>query len=130
VLEALETSFLWIGAHFTADAYLFSSKLQGILWSAADIVLVLALLKIADFVRARSREKKIVLRYLLLWLSVLITPLLLFVQSPRQFFLLEASVCGTQFLILVYTVMVERKRMVAVIKKRAANREGMMGRNH
>ena len=117
MLELLEAVFLWIGAHFTGEAYLFFSKLQGILWSAADIVLVLALLKIADFVRARSREKKIVVRYLFLWISALITPLVFFVKSPQQFFLLEAAVCGTQFLILVYTVIAERKRMVTVIKK-------------
>jgi hypothetical protein len=117
MLERLEAVFLWIGAHFTAEAYLFSSKLQGILWSAADIVLVLALLKIADFVRAKSREKKIVFRYLFLWISALITPLMLFAQSPQQFFLLEAAICGTQFLILVYTDVAERKRMVAVMKK-------------
>ncbi len=117
MLGRLEALFLWIGAHFTTEAYLLSSKLQGILWSAADIVLVLALLKIADFVRARSGETKIVIRYLLLWLSALITLLMFFVQSPKQFFLLEAAVCGTQFLILVYTVIAERKRMVAVMKK-------------
>ena len=118
MLESLEAVFLWIGAHFTAEAYLLSSKLQGILWSAADIVLVLVLLKIADFVRARSGETKIVIRYLLLWLSALMTPLMFFVNSPQQFFLLEAAVCGTQFLILVYTVTAERRRMVAVMKKK------------
>jgi peptidoglycan/LPS O-acetylase OafA/YrhL len=117
MLELLEASFLWIGAHFTAEVYLFSSKLQGMLWSAADIVLVLALLKIADFVRHRSGEKKIALRYLFLWLSALITPLMFFAQSPQQFFLLEAAICGMQFLILVYTVVAERKRMVAVMRK-------------
>ena len=117
MLELLEAVFLWIGVHFTGEAYLFFSKLQGILWSTADIVLILALLKIVGFVRARSREKKIVVRYLFLWISALITPLMLFAQSPRQFFLLEAALCGTQFLILVYTVIAERKRMVALMKK-------------
>ena len=117
MLEPLEAAFLWVGAHFTAEVYLFSSKLQGIVWSAADIVLVLALLKIADFVRHRSGQKKIVFRYLFLWLSALITPGMLFAQSPQQFFLLEAAICGMQFLILVYTVVVERKRMAAVMRK-------------
>ncbi len=117
MIKRVEGAFLWIGTHFTAEVYLSSSKLQGILWSAADIALVLALLKIADFVRARSREKKIVFRYLFLWCSALATPLMLFAQSPQQFFLLEAGICGVQFLILVYTVVAERKRMVAVMRE-------------
>jgi hypothetical protein len=113
----LEEPLLWIGAHFTADVYLASSKLQGILWSAADIALVLAFLRIADFVRARTGEKKIRFRYHFLWLSALLTPLMLFARTPQQFFLLEAVICGTQFLILVYTVVAERRRMVAVMRK-------------
>lgn len=107
----------WIGANFTSGHYLFFSKAQGILWSAADIILVLALLKIADLARKREGEKKIVFRYALLWISAILTPLLVFCRTPREFFFLECILCGIQFSLLIYTVLAERGRAARVLKE-------------
>lgn len=116
-MNPFETILLWIGANFTTEVYMYYTKLQGILWSLADIVLVLALLKIADLIRARAQKKKIRFRYLFLLFSAILTPLLVFTQSPKQFFILESIICGTQFVILVYTVVGERKGMMDGIKE-------------
>lgn len=117
MMKGLEAIFLWIGTHFTPEAYMFYSKLQGLLWSAADIVLILALLKIADWARRRREDRKIRVRYVLLLFSAVLTPLLLFSRTPKEFFRLESIICGVQFLILIYTVIVERKGMLVVIKQ-------------
>ncbi|MGD8386486.1 MAG: hypothetical protein PVG49_05065 [Desulfobacteraceae bacterium] len=111
----LENVLNWIATNFTADAYLVSTKVQGLLWSAADVVLVLVLLRIADLLRRRASAPPIRWRYLLLGVTVLLTPLLAWASSPARFLLLESVICGIQFLLLVYTLIAERGRFVALV---------------
>ena len=116
-MKFFESLLLLVGKNFTTEVYMFYTKLQGMIWSIADIVLVLVLLKIADLIRKRSQKKRITLRYVFLLVSAILTPLLIFTKTPRQFLLLESIICGTQFSILVYTVIVEIKEMVKAVKK-------------
>lgn len=116
-MKFFESLLLLVGKNFTTEVYMFYTKLQGMIWSIADIVLVLVLLKIADLIRKRSQKKRITLRYVFLLVSAILTPLLVFTKTPRQFLLLESIICGTQFSILVYTVIVEIKEMVKAVKK-------------
>lgn len=120
-MKLLETIFLWIGANFTTEVYMLYTKFQGILWSLGDIVLVFALLKIADSIRIRRQKQKIRIRYIFLLFSAILTPLLVFTQTPKQFLFLESIICGTQFTILVYTLITERKGMVDFIKETTAD---------
>jgi len=106
---------LWVAGHFDTRLYLLSSKVQGILWSGADIVIVFVLLKISALFRQRSGKSRIFFRYVLLAGTALLTPALIVVKTPRSFFYLESIICGVQFLILLYTVVVERKGMPEVI---------------
>ena len=116
-MKFFESLLLLVGKNFTTEVYMFYTKLQGMIWSIADIVLVLVLLKIADLIRKRSQKKRITLRYVFLLVSAILTPLLIFTKTPRQFLLLESIICGTQFSILVYTVIVEIKEIVEAVKK-------------
>jgi hypothetical protein len=116
-MKLFETAFFWIGANFTTEVYMLSSRIQGILWSMADIVLVFVFLKICDLIRDQKKKKKILFRYFLLWLTAILTPLLIFTHEPKEFLILESAICGTQFAILVYTVIIERKSMVVFLKE-------------
>ena len=111
----IEPSFLWIASNFNAGLYLLTSKIQGILWSGADIILVLAVLKIADLARKQYGLGRLRPLHLLLWATAILTPLLLFARTPRQFFLLECILCGTQFLILLHVAITERRRILELI---------------
>jgi hypothetical protein len=111
----MEQFLLWISLNFTDEAYLFHSKIQVILWSAADIILVLAMLRIVNLSRRRVGLKGPLVRYVLLGLTAALTPLLLFARTPGEFFRLECIICGGQFLILLYTVVFERKRLLALV---------------
>lgn len=110
-----EHLFLWIGTHFTTEIYMVSTKMQGILWSAADIVLVGILLKIVALARMKTHKRRIFFRYLGLLLSAIMTPLLAVARSPRQFLILESIICGIQFSILIYTIIWERKALMEMI---------------
>lgn len=111
-MTAVEKIFLWIGSRFHQELYLLFSKLQAICWSVADILLVLAVLKIADLARRREGLGRLTPLYFVLWGTALLTPLLIFAGRPRQIFLLESVICGCQFLILLYVVLTERKRVL------------------
>lgn len=113
----LDPFFLWIARHFHPEAYLISSKIQGLLWSAADVVLVAAVLKIAGLARRGKGRRRILVRYILLAGSALLTPLLLFTRTPRDFFLLECLICGSQFAILIYTAVLERSGILDLLLK-------------
>ena len=107
----MDSLLLWIGTYFTEETYMFYTKIQGMIWSLADFLLIFFILKIIDLVRANEGKGKIFFRYLFLWSSAVLTPLLILPQTKNGFFLLESIICGIQFSILVYTVMVERKRV-------------------
>lgn len=111
-MPCIESIFLWLGTNFNPGLYLFTSKIQGILWSAADVVLVLAVLKIADLARGKQDLGRLVILHWVLWLSALLTPLLLMAATPRQFFLLECVICGSQFSILLYVACTEKTRIL------------------
>lgn len=111
-MPTIEGMFLWIGSNFNAGLYLTTSKMQVILWSAADVVLVLAVLKIVDLARGKEGLGRLAVLYWVLWLSALLTPLLLLTRAPRQFFLLECVICGSQFSILLYVACTEKTRVL------------------
>lgn len=114
-MTLLENAFLWIATHFNADAYLVSTKVQGLLWSAADIALVFVLLRLADLLRRQAKARPIRWRYALLAATALLTPLLALVSTSDRFLLLESVICGVQFLLLVYTVIAERRRFFLLV---------------
>ncbi|MFH1351719.1 MAG: hypothetical protein ABII26_12420 [Pseudomonadota bacterium] len=113
----MDAVLLWIGANFTEEVYLFYTKLQGIIWSAADICLVFFVLKVADLARAKERKRKILWRYISLWISAALTPFLLLTKTKNEFFTLESIICGIQFSILVYTLISERKITIKLIRE-------------
>ncbi len=116
-MDLLDPAFLWIADHFTPGAYLVSTKVQGLVWSAADLVLVFAFLRIADTLRAGQGIPPIRRRYVLLAITALLTPLLVFARSPRGILLLESLICGVQFLILVATLILERARFLDLARR-------------
>ena len=116
-MDLIAEIFLWVGANFTSGVYMYSTKVQGIIWSISDILLVLALLKITGLARARFRKSKIRIRYLFLALSAILTPLLIFTAKPIQIFMIEALVCGIQFCILGYTVVMERQVLLDYVRE-------------
>jgi hypothetical protein len=111
---------LWIGSNFNAGLYLLTSKIQAVLWSAGDVVLVFAALRIADLARRKAGMRRLNVLYGLLWLTVLLTPLLVFAATRRQFFLLECTICGLQFLILLYVALSERSRILELLVHQSA----------
>lgn len=115
-MEILTDILIWVGHHFTRDVYFTTTKIQGILWSLADIAIAWYMLKIADLIRKRTGKIKIVWRYYFLLLSAILTPFLLVMKTSRHFFILEAAIFAIQYSLFIYTVVAERKGALLYIK--------------
>ena len=96
--------FLYIGAHFTRDAYMTATRIQGILWSVSDVLLIYILLKIIAFIKGRRCPKRLFVQRLLLWISAGLVPFLPFIHGSQDFFILESVIFGLQFAVLIYSV--------------------------
>jgi hypothetical protein len=103
----------WASANFTVEIHMTTTKIQGILWSAADIALVYYFLKIAVVCAAATASVRMTRRLWLLWLSAFLTPFLLFTKTQDQYFILDSIICGIQYLLLLYTLLRSGKDMMA-----------------
>ena len=117
-MSGLDVLFHWLALNFTGERYMFYTKVQGLLWSLADVILVFTLLKLADVVRKTTGQKKIKGRYVLLYISALLTPLLIPARTPEQIFFVESIVCGIQFLILAATLASESRGVMEYLARK------------
>jgi len=117
ISNLMDMVFLEIGKSFSTEAYMLTTKVQGILWSISDIIIIYVMLKIVSLIREKNRKKKIVFRYIFLWLSAILIPFLVFTVNPRQFFILESVIFGLQFSVLIYSVFAETKDTIAFFRK-------------
>ena len=111
-----DSVFLWIASHFTGDMVLVTIQIQALLWSVADICAVFAFLNIASLARARTGKRRMVLRYLLLWGTALLTVPLLWTETFFAYYLLDCVIVGIHILIAVYTFISEGKDMTILLK--------------
>jgi hypothetical protein len=102
----------WAAGNFTFNLYMLTTKIQGILWSIADIALVYYFLKIAAVASDDRQSAKMRIRFSFLWLSAILTPFLLITHTRLQYLILDAVICGFQYLILLYTLVFSGKRML------------------
>jgi len=113
----IEKILFEIGIEFSTETYMLTTKVQGILWSISDIIIIYFMLKIASLIREKNQKKRILFRYIFLWLSVVLVPFLVFTVTPKQFFILESVIFGLQFSVLIYSVFAEAKDTLAFFRK-------------
>jgi hypothetical protein len=116
MMPALDPLYEFLLVWHTPAVFHRLSQIQGVLWTAADLVLVWAALKLASTLRAREGQRPPRVRWALWWLSLAASPLLPLAGTRFQFFLAESLVAGVHYMVLVYTVAAERKRMVRLIE--------------
>ncbi len=112
----IEELFLRIAKSFTTEWYMISTKIQGIIWTLADMVIVIVILKTVRLLCYPGGEK-LKLRWFLLGVSIILTPFLVFTQTSREFLRLDVIIVGIQFYILAYTIIFEGKSMLLELKK-------------
>ena len=119
--NVMDMIFFEIGKNFSTEAYMWATKVQGILWSISDVIIIYVILKIASLIREKNQQQKIRFRYILMWMSAVLVPFLLFTVTPRQFFILESVIFGLQFSVLIYSVIAETKNTITFFRKLVAD---------
>lgn len=107
-----DSIFLRIASDFTPSTYLVTTKILGLAWSAADILLVYYFLKILNLAKQKQHQAPIWWRFLFLWISACLTPLLIIVSASKAFFILDAVICGIQYMILLISLVLDRQLMI------------------
>ncbi len=110
--------FLFIGTHFTRDVYMTATRIQGVLWSVSDVLVIFILLKIIALTKGDRCRKRLFIQHLLLWISAGLVPVLPFIHDPRDFFILESGIFGLQFAILIYSVFADAGDLVRYFRDR------------
>ena len=115
-MTVLADLFLYIGAHFTRDVYMTATRIQGVLWSVSDVLLIFILLKIIAHIKGPRCRRRLRVQHLLLWTSAALVPFLPFIADPRQFFILESVIFGLQFAVLIYSLFADAGDVMAYFK--------------
>jgi hypothetical protein len=117
----MDSLFLRIGYGFGPADYLFWTKMQLAAWSIADVALVFAVLRIIDIARSQVGKRRITIRYVFLAISAGLTLLAFVAETSGQIFAVEAVVIGMQFMILIYSIAVDRRAVLALLLLRCGD---------
>ena len=102
---------LWAAEWFGEKEYMRVTKIEGVLWTVADLVLVFYLLRLADHVRKKDGQTKATVRWTVFFITLLASPFLLLTSEPASFFRLEIVICTTHFLVILYSIVMEGRRL-------------------
>lgn len=109
-----------LGERFTPEQYLFWSRIEGSLWTLADVVIVLYLLRIVNLARNYLGAPRRVAPYVLLALTLPPAACIPFVQSGRAFFLLEVAVTIPHFGLILWLILQDAAVVLEAIHARAS----------
>ena len=91
-----------IGEHFSPEDYLFWTRVQASMWTLADVVIVLYLIRVPNLFRAYEDLRPHRLSYIVWTLTLPFCALLPFAQSGSAIFRIELLVTVPHFLLIVY----------------------------
>lgn len=93
-----------LGARFSPEAYLFWTRVQCLAWTAADLVIVYHLLRIANLARAQGGQRPHIGSFIILGITLLFVPAVLVAPTGRGIFFLELIITVPHFLIILYVL--------------------------
>jgi hypothetical protein len=93
---------MWLGHHFSPEQYLFWTRVECLAWTAADVLIVFFLIRLANLVRGLQNRRQHLFSYILLGLTLLPVPLIVNAQTGWAIFTLEVLVTVPHFLLILY----------------------------
>ena len=91
-----------VGERFSPEDYLFWTRIQGALWTAADLVIVLALLLTCNVVREYLGRRKHRISFIIVGLTAVLALFLPVAASGAAIFRLELLITVPHFIIILY----------------------------
>ncbi len=108
-----------IGSHFSHEQYMFWSRIQGTLWTAADIVLIVYLIRTTNLFRRHLGIRLHRWTYAVLGTTLPFAALVPVVQDARTFFYLELAVTIPHFLLILYLCFGDAGNALRALSSRA-----------
>ncbi|MFP4502990.1 MAG: hypothetical protein ACLFTT_18505 [Candidatus Hydrogenedentota bacterium] len=93
---------VWMGERFSPEAYLFWTRIQCLLWTGADLVIVYYLTRMANLARGLVNETPHRVPYFVLVVTAALAPLVAIVPTGMQVFALELMITMPHFICIVY----------------------------
>jgi hypothetical protein len=100
----LNQAILWLGERFSPEQYLFWTRIQCLMWTSADVVIVYYLLRIANLGRRLIGVRAHRYSYVILVLTLPGMPFIALAQNGSQIFLLELAITVPHFLLILYVL--------------------------
>jgi hypothetical protein len=105
--------YIFIGEYFTPQIFDQTTRIVEILWSAAELLLVFSVLRLADHLRIEMGRRRNLVRWIMFWILVILNPLfLIFMPGITHDRLMLAN-----FSLLIYTVVAEGPLWVKTFRK-------------
>lgn len=108
-----------IGSHFSHEQYMFWSRIQGTLWTAADLVLIVYLIRITNLFRRHLELRQHRWSYAILGATLPFAALVPVVQDARTFFYLELAVTIPHFVLILYLCFGDAGNALRALSSRA-----------
>lgn len=111
-----------IGETFTHEQYLFWSRVEGTLWTAADVVIVIYLLRITNLLRGRLDLRLHRFSYVVLGLTLPFCAAIPMITDARWFFYIELIVTIPHFLLILYLCLGDARHALRALSSRGSAR--------
>ena len=98
----INDAILWLGERFSPEQYLFWTRIQCLMWTSADLVIVYYLLRIANLGRGLIGIRPHRYSYVILALTIPGMPFVAIARTGMQIFLLELVITIPHFLLILY----------------------------
>ena len=93
---------IWLGAHFSPEQYLFWTRWQCLVWTLADVSIVLSLILLSNMARLWLQRRPHRFSYAVLGFTVLLIPFAVSAPTGGMLFLVEVAITVPHFLLLAY----------------------------
>ena len=96
---------LWMGGLFSPEAYLFWTRIQCLLWTAADVLIIVFLTRSVNLLRALCDVAQHRMPYYVVVATLAPLPFVVVVPTGMQVFLIELLVTVPHFLVILYVLL-------------------------
>lgn len=107
-----------IGSAFPHEQYLFWSRIEGTLWTCADMVLIVYLIRITNLFREYLGLRLHRVSYVVLGITLPFAALVPVVGDARTFYYLELAVTIPHFLLILYLCLGDAGKALTAISSR------------
>lgn len=106
---------LALPARFSEEQYLFWTRIECVAWTAADLVIVICVLQLANRVRVTMGKRPHVFSYAVLGATLLFLPIVVLAADGWSIFFAELAITIQHFLLILYACLADLRLFPAYL---------------